>query len=287
MFDTQGHLKETVPTHHPFKKILALTYYPQPDMTETIEGPNGNVTMTTATATRDAYFHLCETASLVNTKWFALTDNYHIIKAPVSVLMETSDKPVLPYVLRNSKYCGERPNCEASMEQAETLFSITLNYHHDKYEVLYNTEDAKKFCRKPQQAPNHGAIAAWLLAQPATTTSLGRSATRITTSPTSSLRRTRPATAGERGPACGTRPRSTPATAAQPSTAQRSTWRLSATSPSARLAMSKMRRAVLVTPPANGSPCSSRAFVFRTRGALPLQQRLLEVYTAASKSPWK
>ncbi|CAE7245212.1 unnamed protein product [Symbiodinium natans] len=146
MFDYQGILKATVPTHHPFKKILALTYYPQPDMTETIEGSNGNVTMETATATRNAYYHLCETASLVKTKWFALTDNYHIIKAPVSVLMETEDKPVLPYVLRNSKYCGERPNCEASMEQAETLFSITLNYHHDKYEVLYKTEDAKKFC---------------------------------------------------------------------------------------------------------------------------------------------
>ena len=27
-------------------------------------------------------------------------------------------KPVLPYVLKDSKYCGERPNCKASMEQA-------------------------------------------------------------------------------------------------------------------------------------------------------------------------
>ena len=53
--------------------------------------------------------------------------------------MDMGDKPVLPYVLRNSKYCGERPNCEASMLQAEGLFSITLNYHHDKYEVLYKT----------------------------------------------------------------------------------------------------------------------------------------------------
>ena len=91
-------------------------------------------------------YHLCETARLVVTKWFALTDNYHIIKAPVSVLMDIGDKPLLPYILRNSKHCGELPNCEASVLQAEGLFGITLNYHHDKYEVLYKTDDAKMFC---------------------------------------------------------------------------------------------------------------------------------------------
>ena len=98
-------------------------------------------------ATYEPMYHLCEVAKLVDTKWFALTDNYHIVKAPVSVLMETMDKPVLPYVLKGSKYCGERPNCKASMEQAEDLFSISLNYHHDKYEVLYKTADALEFCK--------------------------------------------------------------------------------------------------------------------------------------------
>ena len=137
-----------------------------------------------------------------------------------------------------------------------------------------------------QQHLNRGAIAAWPLALPVTTTSPGRSATQTTTSPTSSLRKTRRATAGERGPACGTRPRSTPAIVAQLSTAPRSTWRPSATSPSAQFPMWKMNRAVLVTPRACGSPCSSRAFVFRTRGVLPPQRRWLEVFTAALKFPW-
>ena len=161
MFDHQGHFKDTVPTHHPFKKILTLTYFPQPNMTETVQTPVGNVTMTTQAATAEPFYHLCETAKLVDTKWFALTDNYHIIKAPVSVLMDADDKPVLPYVLRNSKYCGERPNCEASMLQAEGLFSITLNYHHDKYEVLYKTEDAKKFCDAWDLATSGTAAASW------------------------------------------------------------------------------------------------------------------------------
>ncbi|CAE7378917.1 unnamed protein product, partial [Symbiodinium necroappetens] len=145
-FDHQGHFMETVPTHHPFKKILGITYFDQPNSTMTISAPGGDVTMMMQPAMYEPYYHLCEIAKLVDTEWFALTDNYHIVKAPVSVLMDDDDKPVLPYVLKDSKYCGERPNCKASMEQAEDLFSINLNYHHDKYEVLYKTSDAKMFC---------------------------------------------------------------------------------------------------------------------------------------------
>eukprot|EP00439_Symbiodinium_sp_Y106_P001738 s7500_g1.t1 len=145
-FDHQGHFMETVPTHHPFKKILGVTYFDEPNSTQTISAPGGDVTMKMQPAMYEPYFHLCEIAELVDTTWFALTDNYHIVKAPVSVLMDDDDKPVLPYVLKDSKYCGERPNCKASMEQAEDLFSINLNYHHDKYEVLYKTTDAKMFC---------------------------------------------------------------------------------------------------------------------------------------------
>jgi len=145
-FDYQGHFLETVPTHHPFKKILGLAYYEQAMNSMEIPGPSGNVTLTMKPATSQPFYHLCEAAKSVDTKWFALTDNYHIVKAPVSVLMETMDKPVLPYVLKDSRYCGERPNCKASMEQAEDLFGIVLNYHHDKYEVLYKTADALAFC---------------------------------------------------------------------------------------------------------------------------------------------
>ncbi|OLP84323.1 hypothetical protein AK812_SmicGene34812 [Symbiodinium microadriaticum] len=137
-FDHQGHFMETagaqVPTHHPFKKILGITYFDQPNSTMTISAPGGDVTM------------------MMQPAMYALTDNYHIVKAPVSVLMDDE--------MLGLMYCGERPNCKASMEQvkilplgrafratvrrsvefeAEDLFSINLNYHHDKYEVLYKT----------------------------------------------------------------------------------------------------------------------------------------------------
>ncbi|CAE7351814.1 unnamed protein product, partial [Symbiodinium pilosum] len=146
-FDMQGHMKETIPTNHPFKKILGLAYFDTPMTEEMIPAPMGNVTLKMQKAMYEPMYHLCEVAKTVDTMWFALSDNYHIVKAPVSVLMETMDKPVLPYVLKGSKYCGERPNCKASMEQAEDLFSISLNYHHDKYEVLYKTADALEFCK--------------------------------------------------------------------------------------------------------------------------------------------
>ncbi|CAE7257297.1 unnamed protein product, partial [Symbiodinium sp. CCMP2456] len=38
-FDHQGHFMETVPTHHPFKKILGITYFDQPNSTMKIEAP--------------------------------------------------------------------------------------------------------------------------------------------------------------------------------------------------------------------------------------------------------
>ena len=62
-------------------------------------------------------YMLCETAKSVEIKWFALTDNYHIVKASVSVLMEDDDLPVLPCMLRNSKCCAERPDCMASVRR--------------------------------------------------------------------------------------------------------------------------------------------------------------------------
>lgn len=120
-----GHLMDTVATNHPFKKILMLTHYPTPNVTETIPAPGDNVSLTTQEASSEPYMHLCEVAELVTTDWFALTDNYHIINAPVSVLMD-GEMPMLPYVTSESKYCGERPNCKASLDQATSLFGVEL-----------------------------------------------------------------------------------------------------------------------------------------------------------------
>ena len=102
--DMREHQKETLPMTHSFRKILDLAYFDQATMTEEIAAPGCNVTMKTMKALYELIYHLCETAKNVEIKWFALTDNYHIVKPSVSVLMEDDDLPVLPCVLRNSKY---------------------------------------------------------------------------------------------------------------------------------------------------------------------------------------
>ena len=147
--DRRGHQKETVPTTQLFKKILDLAYFDQAAMTEEIVAPGCNVTMKTMKALYEPiYIYMpCETAKSVMIKWFALTDNYHIVKASVSVLMEDDDLPVLPCMLRNSKCYAGRPDCMASLEQAEMFFSSDLDYHLARYEVLYKTVDVTAFCK--------------------------------------------------------------------------------------------------------------------------------------------
>ena len=100
----RGHQKETLPMTHSFRKILDLAYFDQATITEEIAAPGCNVTMKTMKAFCKPIYQLCETAKNVQIKWFALTDNYHIVKPSVSVLMEDDHLPVLPCVLRNSKY---------------------------------------------------------------------------------------------------------------------------------------------------------------------------------------
>jgi len=142
------HLMSTIPTTHPFKKITFFAFYDVEETVENISAPGGDVMVETKMADDEPYKHLCVVARNVDTKWFALTDNFHIVNAPVSVLMsrDDPDTPVLPYVRAESRYCGERPNCKASLMQADELFGISLNYHHEQYEVLYRTEWARDFC---------------------------------------------------------------------------------------------------------------------------------------------
>ena len=93
--DMRGHQKETVLMTHSFKKILDLAYFDQATMTEEIVAPGCNATMKTMKALYEPIYHLCETAQNLEIKWFALTDKYHIVKAPVSFLMEYDDLPLL------------------------------------------------------------------------------------------------------------------------------------------------------------------------------------------------
>ncbi|CAE7538104.1 unnamed protein product [Symbiodinium microadriaticum] len=139
------HFMSSIGTNHPFKNILLLTYDSTDVETQTIPAPGGDVTLSVEASEQSPMMGLCEVAAKVKTPWFAVTTNYHIINAPVSVLMHMG-QPVLPYLLASSSYCMDRPDCKASLEQAEELFGIKLNYHHDVTEVLFNTTETESFC---------------------------------------------------------------------------------------------------------------------------------------------
>ena len=144
-------IMNTTRSNHPFKNILVLQYFPGKDATETVASPSGEVMVTTQQAAQEPHMHLCEVAKLATTPWFALTDNYHVINAPVTVLMDHSDPhmpvPVMPY----AQGC-ERADCQASLDQASDLFGVRLEYHHDPYELLFSTRDARDFCSSWLQA---------------------------------------------------------------------------------------------------------------------------------------
>ena len=55
--------------------------------------------------------------------------------------------PVMPYA-----HGCERGDCQASLDQASDLFGVHLEYHHDPYELLFSTRDARDFCSSWQQA---------------------------------------------------------------------------------------------------------------------------------------
>ncbi|CAE7554786.1 unnamed protein product [Symbiodinium natans] len=146
-----GHIMNTTRSNHPFKNVLMLQYFPGKKAVEKIASPSGEVMVTTQQATQEPHMHLCEVAKLATTPWFALTDNYHVINAPVTVLMDHSDPqmpvPVMPYV-----HGCERGDCQASLDQATDLFGVHLKYHHDPYELVFSTRDARDFCSSWKQA---------------------------------------------------------------------------------------------------------------------------------------
>ena len=74
--------------------ILGISYDEAMEGTETIMAPGSNITMEMEQATHEPFYRLCEVAGKVSTTWFALTANYDIVKAPVSVQME-GQKPVV------------------------------------------------------------------------------------------------------------------------------------------------------------------------------------------------
>ncbi|CAJ1368454.1 unnamed protein product [Effrenium voratum] len=67
------------------------------------------------------------------------TDTFHFV--PGSTYVLTADgRPVLPYIPAMSQFCTDFAECVSSLDQAESFFGVRLNFHHDKYETLFETE---------------------------------------------------------------------------------------------------------------------------------------------------
>ena len=108
------HFMSSIGTNHPFKNILLLTYDSTDVETQTIPAPGGDVTVSVEASEQGPMMHLCEVAGKVKTPWFVVATNYHIINAPVSLLMHMG-QPVLPYLLASSSYCMDRPDCNLAV----------------------------------------------------------------------------------------------------------------------------------------------------------------------------
>lgn len=56
-----------------------------------------------------------------------------ILRGPVYVLVDDAGAPVLPYIPADSAYCTGLATCTSEVEEAEKLFGVKLNYHHDTF----------------------------------------------------------------------------------------------------------------------------------------------------------
>ncbi|CAL1143974.1 unnamed protein product [Cladocopium goreaui] len=97
-------------------------------------------------ATLPEHMALCDLAAAVHTEYLLFTDTYHFIPGPTHVLVNGS-RPVLPYIPASSMFCTAYPECTTSLDQAENFYGVKLNYHHNKYETLFQTLLAREFCQ--------------------------------------------------------------------------------------------------------------------------------------------
>lgn len=61
---------------------------------------------------------------------------------------------MLPYISATSAFCITEPGCQATLTQAEDLFGVKLNYHHDTFETVFITNLTQQFCRDWELAVN-------------------------------------------------------------------------------------------------------------------------------------
>ena len=62
---------------------------------------------------------------------------------------------MLPYINADSSFCTTRADCVSSLAQAEDLFGVKLNYHHDTFETVFITNLTQQFCGDWELATNN------------------------------------------------------------------------------------------------------------------------------------
>ncbi|CAJ1433508.1 unnamed protein product, partial [Effrenium voratum] len=132
--------------NHPFRTIMILHSDTVNASDETVQTPRGPTNVIHLQAAKSEHLALCELASHVPTPHFVFTSARHFIASPAHVLITASGNPVLPYISASSVFCGNRPDCISSIAQAEDLFGVKLNYHHDTFETVFITDLTKEFC---------------------------------------------------------------------------------------------------------------------------------------------
>ncbi|CAK9059991.1 unnamed protein product [Durusdinium trenchii] len=132
--------KSLTEASHPFREVVILS-----EQVEALEDPPSGLVLRWQVPQQPEYMAFCELAQMVNTTYFVFTDTYHFIPGPTHVLVNGS-RSVLPYIPATSPHCTHYDECMASLDQAESFYGVQLNYHHSKFETLFETSLAMEFC---------------------------------------------------------------------------------------------------------------------------------------------
>lgn len=133
---------------HPFRSVLVASdgSYDLPSSPVTVGSGPGATEVTSFTLQADWVTSYCEIAERVQTKFVAFSDALSVVQAPVYILVNDQGEPLLPYIPADSYYCTRLTSCTSELEEAELLFGVKLNYHHNTFDTIFETAQFLRFC---------------------------------------------------------------------------------------------------------------------------------------------
>lgn len=134
---------------HPFRTVLVASdgSYDLASSPVTVSSSQGVTATVTSFALEAGWVtSYCEIAQRVQTKFVAFSDALSVVQAPVYILVNDQGEPLLPYIPADSYYCTRLPSCTSELEEAELLFGVKLNYHHNTFDTIFETAQFLRFC---------------------------------------------------------------------------------------------------------------------------------------------